>query len=80
VTAEIDRIVPAGSQEALWRALGEPPRFRFDGGHLELFVFARWNILPVVREVAAKAGAREGNGPSAESGGLLALDALPSRP
>ena len=36
------------------RAPGEPPRYRFDGGHLELFVFARWNILPVVREVAAK--------------------------
>lgn len=80
VTAEIDRIVPAASQEALWRALGEPPRFRFDGGHLELFVFARWNILPVVREVAAKVGAREGNGALAQSGGLLALDALPSRP
>ena len=57
VAAEIDRIVPAESQEALWRALGEPPRFRFDGGHLELFVFAEWNILPAIRDMAARAGA-----------------------
>lgn len=79
VTAEIDRIVPAESQEALWRALGEPPRYRFDGGHLELFLFARWNILPVVREVATKAGKGAARQPTGTDG-LLALDALPSRP
>lgn len=55
VTAAIDVIVPIATQEALWVALGEPPRYRFDGGHLELFVFARWNILPVVRAVADRA-------------------------
>lgn len=53
VTAAIDLIVPTDTQEALWTALGEPPRYRFDGGHLELFTFAEWNILPAVRAVAA---------------------------
>ncbi|MEY2714300.1 MAG: hypothetical protein RIT24_643 [Planctomycetota bacterium] len=57
VTAAIDLIVPVRAQEALWTALGEPPRYRFDGGHLELFVFAEWNILPAIRDVAACAGA-----------------------
>lgn len=57
VTAGIDLIVPVRSQEALWTALGEPPRYRFDGGHLELFVFAEWNILPAIRDMAARAGA-----------------------
>lgn len=57
VTAGIDHIVPVRSQEALWTALGEPPRYRFDGGHLELFVFAEWNILPAIRDMAARAGA-----------------------
>ena len=79
VTAEIDRIVPAESQDALWRALGEPPRYRFDGGHLELFLFARWNILPVVRAVATKVG-KGAAGQPAGADGLLALDALPSQP
>jgi len=50
-------IVPVQAQEALWSALGEPPRYRFDGGHLELFVFAELNILPAIRAVAARAGA-----------------------
>jgi len=49
--------VPTPSQEALWMALGQPPRYRFDGGHLELFLFAEWNILPAVREVASRATA-----------------------
>jgi hypothetical protein len=57
VTAAIDIIVPTPSQEALWMALGQPPRYRFDGGHLELFLFAEWNILPAVREVASRATA-----------------------
>ena len=57
VTAGMDLIVPVREQEALWSALGEPPRYRFDGGHLELFVFAEWNILPAIREVAARAAA-----------------------
>ena len=55
VTADIDIIVPTPAQEALWAALGQPPRYRFDGGHLELFVFAEWNIMPAVREVASRA-------------------------
>jgi hypothetical protein len=55
VTADIDVIVPTPAQEALWSALGRPPRYRFDGGHLELFVFAEWNIMPAVREVASRA-------------------------
>jgi hypothetical protein len=54
VTADIDAIVPTASQRALWSALGEPPRYRFDGGHLELFVFAESNILPAIREVASR--------------------------
>jgi hypothetical protein len=57
VTAGIDIIVPTRTQEALWSALGEPARYRFDGGRMELFVFAEWNIVPAIRAVAARAGA-----------------------
>jgi hypothetical protein len=51
VTADEDTIVPAALQESLWRALGEPPRYRWSGGHLELFLRADASVMPVVREI-----------------------------
>jgi len=58
ITAERDAVVPIATQEALWCALGEPPRFRWDAGHLELFVRGRDTIAPVVRQVADAVGDR----------------------
>jgi hypothetical protein len=51
ITADEDTIVPAALQDSLWRALGEPPRYRWSGGHLELFLRADVSVMPVVREI-----------------------------
>ncbi len=58
VTAEADAIVPARTQEALWKALGEPPRFVWSGGHLGLFMSAHSTIVPVARQLAGMLGER----------------------
>lgn len=58
LSAEIDFIVPTACQESLWRALGEPPRFVFERGHIELFTLGGVHVLPVVRELAARVGDR----------------------
>ena len=52
ISAERDLIVPSATQEALWIALGKPPRFVYEGGHLALFVDAFGSIVPVLRETA----------------------------
>jgi hypothetical protein len=58
VTASADAIVPAETQQALWSALGEPPRFVWEGGHLELFGFGDRTIVPIVRRLAELVGGR----------------------
>ena len=58
ITADDDAIVPASTQSALWRALGEPPRYRWTGGHLSLFSLSPFTIVPTMREVAAAIGPR----------------------
>ncbi len=52
ITAEKDDIVKSATQESLWIALGKPPRFMYEGGHLALFSFATRNIVPILRETA----------------------------
>ena len=54
ITADDDLIVPSARQEALWHALGEPPRYRWSGGHLDLFLAADRSIWPVIEAVEAR--------------------------
>jgi len=58
VGAEADAIVPVPTQEALWQALGEPPRYLWSGGHLGLFLRGRETIAPILRAVAAEVAGR----------------------
>ena len=58
VGAEADAIVPVPTQEALWQALGEPPRYRWSGGHLGLFMRGRETIAPILRAVAEEVSGR----------------------
>jgi pimeloyl-ACP methyl ester carboxylesterase len=56
ISAEEDLIVPTSTQNALWHALGEPPRYRWTGGHLSLFSLSPWTIVPALREVVDAIG------------------------
>ena len=58
VTAANDGIVPTVTQEALWNALGCPPRFVWDGGHLDLFGVGRSSLVEVARQVSEMVGER----------------------
>ena len=58
ITAADDGIVPTETQEALWRTLGEPPRFLWNGGHFELFWRSESTIVPVARRIADSVGDR----------------------
>ena len=58
LTARDDIIVPAQTQDALWMALGQPPRYIYDGGHISLFVGAPITVVPVIREIAEKVGTK----------------------
>ncbi|MFM7050948.1 MAG: hypothetical protein ACKOYN_02280 [Planctomycetota bacterium] len=58
LTARIDFIVPTACQESLRQALGKPPRFVFERGHIELFTMGGAHVMPVVRELAARVGDR----------------------
>ena len=58
LSATNDKIVPSATQDALWEALGKPPRYTYDGGHLSLFSGAFFTIVPVIREVANTIGTR----------------------
>jgi hypothetical protein len=71
VTADEDTIVPAALQDALWRALGEPPRYRWSGGHLELFLRADVSVMPVVRDIVRRIPPQLQH-PAAEGSGVSA--------
>jgi pimeloyl-ACP methyl ester carboxylesterase len=58
ITAADDDVVPSATQEALWRAMGEPPRYTWDAGHFELFWRAEETVVPVVRAIAELVGDR----------------------
>ena len=58
VTASNDAVVPTATQESLWRALGEPPRFVWEGGHLELFGSGDRTIVPIARRLTEMVGER----------------------
>ena len=58
LSATNDKIVPSATQDALWEALGKPPRYTYDGGHLSLFSGALFTIVPVMCEVANTIGTR----------------------
>jgi hypothetical protein len=58
ITAADDNIVPSATQDALWRAMGEPPRYMWDAGHFELFWRADETVVPVVRAIADLVGDR----------------------
>lgn len=66
ITAEEDWIVPTHLQERLWRALGEPPRYRWTGGHLELFMRADESVMPVVRAIESRLRTRRAKAAAAE--------------
>jgi hypothetical protein len=58
ITAGDDSVVPSETQEALWQALGAPPRFVWDAGHFELFWRSESTIVPVARRLADEVGGR----------------------
>ena len=58
ITAGDDAVVPSETQEALWQALGAPPRFVWDAGHFELFWRSESTIVPVARRLADEVGGR----------------------
>lgn len=58
VNATSDLIVPTAAQEALWDALGRPPRFLWEGGHLDLFRSGRSSIVEIARRMSETVGER----------------------
>lgn len=58
LTADRDEVVPTATQLELWAALGGPPRFRWNSGHIELFVRGAATVVPIVRRIASKVGPR----------------------
>ena len=54
LTADSDLVVPSATQQMLWEALGQPPRYLYEGGHESLMKSTWWTIDPMLREVAKK--------------------------
>lgn len=54
LTADSDLVVPSATQEMLWNALGQPPRYLYEGGHESLMRSTWWTIDPMLRKVANK--------------------------